>query len=138
MSETISHKGVVERIDGDIVYVRIIQRSACSGCHAQSICTASEAKEKIIEVTDETRQFRVNEPVIISGQSSLGLQAVLLAFVLPLFLVVFAIVIGTNLDWEETISGLFGLAFLAPYYGVLYLFKDKLKKRFIFTLKKLN
>ena len=138
MSETISHRGIVERIEGDIVYVRIIQRSACSGCHAQSMCTASEAKEKIIEITDNSRQFQVNQPVMIYGQSSLGLQAVFLAFVLPLIAVVLAIVIGTNLGWAETISAVIGLLFLVLYYGILYLFRDKLKKRFIFMLKKLN
>ena len=138
MSESISHRGIVERIEGDVVFVRIIQRSACSGCHAQSMCSASEMKEKIIEITDESGQFKVNEPVVIYGQSSMGLQAVLLAFVLPLILVVFAIATGTNLGWDETTSGLVGLSLLAPYYGILYLFRDKLKKRFIFTLKKLN
>ena len=36
----------------------------------------------------------------------MGLQAVLLAFVIPLVIVVGAIVIGTNLQWDETTSGL--------------------------------
>ena len=77
----------------------------------------------------------------------MGLQAVLLAFVIPLVIVVGAIVIGTNLQWdetgtsmqwEETTSGLTGLLLLVPYYCILYFLRDKLKKRFIFTLKKLN
>ena len=68
----------------------------------------------------------------------MGLQAVLLAFVIPLVIVVGAIVIGTNLQWDETTSGLTGLSLLLPYYCILYLMRDKLKRRFIFTLKKLN
>ncbi len=138
MSESIDHSGVVEKIEGETVFVRITQRSACSGCHAQSICSASEQKDKIIEVTDRTGLFHVNEPVVICGQSSLGLQAVLLAFVLPLVIVVAAIAVGTGLRWDETTSGLTGLALLLPYYGLLYILRDKLKRRFIFTLKKLN
>ena len=39
---------------------------------------------------------------------------------------------------EETTSGLTGLLLLVPYYCILYFLRDKLKKRFIFTLKKLN
>ena len=138
MSDSINHNGVIEKIEGNLVFVRITQQSACSGCHAKSMCAASECKDKIIEVPDYTGKFRVNENVAICGQSSLGLQAVLLAFILPLIIVVIAIVIGNNLQWKETISGLCGLFVLAVYYCILYFLRDKLKKRFIFTLKKLN
>ena len=106
MSESINHNGIIEKIDGGTVYVRIIQQSACSGCHAKSMCTASESKEKIIEV--------------------------------PVIIVFAAIVTGTSMQWEETTSGLTGLLLLVPYYCILYFLRDKLKKRFIFTLKKLN
>ena len=138
MSESINHNGIIEKIDGDTAYVRIIQQSACSGCHAQSMCAASESKVKIIEVPDNSGKFTVNENVLLCGRSSLGLQAVLLAFILPLLIVVAAIVTGTSMQWEETTSGLTGLLLLVPYYCILYLFRDKLKRRFIFTLKKLN
>lgn len=138
MSESIRHKGIVEKVDGGTVYVRIIQQSACSGCHAQSMCAASESKVKVIEVPDTSGQFQVNEEVELCGRSSLGLQAVLLAFIFPLFIVVAAIIAGTNMQWEETTSGLTGLLLLVPYYCILYLLRDKLKRQFIFTLKKLN
>ena len=148
MSESINHNGIIEKIDGDTAYVRIIQQSACSGCHAQSMCAASESrivkpstgesKVKIIEVPDNSGKFTVNENVLLCGRSSLGLQAVLLAFILPLLIVVAAIVTGTSMQWEETTSGLTGLLLLVPYYCILYFFRDKLKRRFIFTLKKLN
>ena len=138
MSESINHNGIIEKIDGDTAYVRIIQQSACSGCHAQSMCAASESKVKIIEAPDNSGKFTVNENVLLCGRSSLGLQAVLLAFILPLLIVVAAIVTGTSMQWEETTSGLTGLLLLVPYYCILYFFRDKLKRRFIFTLKKLN
>lgn len=139
MSESINHNGIIEKIEGDTIFVRIIQQSACSGCHAQSMCSASEKKEKIIEVTDnDPGRFHVNEEVTLSGKSSLGLQAVLLAFVLPLIVVLAAIVAGTYLQWDETTSGLTGLLLLIPYYCILYILREKLKRKFIFTLKKLN
>ena len=138
MSESINHNGIIEKIDGGTVYVRIIQQSACSGCHAKRMCTASESTEKIIEVPDNSGKFHINEEVQLCGQSSLGLQAVLLAFVFPLIIVFAAIVTGTSMQWEETTSGLTGLLLLVPYYCILYFLRDKLKKRFIFTLKKLN
>ena len=138
MSESINHNGRIEKIEGNAIFVRIIQQSACSGCHAKGMCGASEQKEKIIEVTDYFGKYHENEEVIICGQSSLGLLAVLLAFVLPILLVVAAIVAGNYLQWSETTSGLTGLLLLVPYYCILYFLRDKLKRKFIFTLKKLN
>lgn len=67
-----------------------------------------------------------------------GASGRIVAFVIPLVIVVGAIVVGTNLQWDETTSGLTGLSLLLPYYCILYLMRDKLKRRFIFTLKKLN
>lgn len=136
MGDTISHNGVIERIEGNTVYVKIIQQSACAGCHAKSMCMAADSKEKIVEVTDRSGLFRVDEPVLVCGQASMGLRAVLLAFVLPLCFVVAVIVAGSVAGWKDSVSALAGLAVLVPYYLILYFFRDKLKNIFIFTIEK--
>jgi len=136
MKENIRHNGIIERIEGNTLFVSILQQSACSGCHARSMCSASESKVKVIEITDYSGKYHVNEEVIICGQSSLGLQAVLLAFIIPIILVILMVAIGVHSGWEETVSALAGLALLAPYYFILYLMRDKLKRRFVFTIEK--
>ncbi|MDH6304564.1 positive regulator of sigma E activity [Parabacteroides sp. PF5-5] len=136
MKDTICHSGVIEKISDHTVFVKIIQQSACAGCHAKSMCMAADSKDKIIEIPDTTGSFHVNEQVVISGQSSMGLQAVFLAFVLPLFLIIFGIALTVNIYQSELIGALTGLSILLFYYGVLYITRDKLKKKFIFTLKK--
>ena len=138
MNGTIHHTGRVERISSDTVFVRITQRSACSGCHAQAMCSASEQKDKIIEVPDRSGQFAVNEEVVLTGETRLGMEAVVLAFVIPLVIVVAMVAIGFSLGWDESLSGLIGLLLLISYYGLLYLLRDRLKRRFVFTLRKLN
>ncbi len=139
MSESINHNGRIEKIEGNTIFVRIIQQSACAGCHAKGMCSASDQKEKIIEIIEShPNNYQLHEEVTICGQSSLGLQAVLLAFVYPFLLVVLALVVGNYLQWDETISGSVSLLLLVPYYCVLYFMRDRLKRKFIFTLKKLN
>ncbi|MDL2208731.1 SoxR reducing system RseC family protein [Parabacteroides sp. OttesenSCG-928-O15] len=138
MDNTIRHNGIIERREGDIFYVRILQQSACAGCHARGMCGASESKEKIIEVTDRTGQFQVNDEVAIAGQTSLGLQAVLLAFGIPVVLLILAVAICLQLGIDETTSGLAGILFLIPYYIILYFMRAKLKRHFVFTLEKPN
>lgn len=136
MSENIRHNGTIEHIEGDRIFVRITQQSACAGCHARSMCSASESKVKIIEVVDNSGEFKENENVTIYGQSSSGLQAVLFAFVLPLIIVIAMVVVGILSGWGESISALSGLSLLIPYYYILYLIRDKLTRKFVFTLEK--
>ena len=138
MSDYIYHNGRIQSIIDDKIFVKIIQRSACAGCHAQSMCSASDQKEKIIEVTDSSGLYQPDEEVIICGRTSLGMQAVVLAFIVPIVFMVSAIVIGNTLKWEETLSALIAIITLTIYYCLLYLMRDKLKRKFIFTIKKLN
>ncbi|MDR1402250.1 MAG: SoxR reducing system RseC family protein [Tannerellaceae bacterium] len=136
MKNSIHHSGVVEKIDDHSVYVKIVQLSACAGCHASSLCMAADSQEKIIEIPDSSGLYHINDSVTVCGQSSLGIQAVCLAFVLPLLLVIIIIILGTFSKWSESVSALAGLLLLLPYYGALYFLRDRLKKIFIFTVKK--
>ncbi len=137
MGKSISHPGIIERIENNTVYVRITQYSACAGCHAKSACTMSDMKEKLIEVKDFTGNYHPGQAVELIGETSMGMKAVLIAFVLPVVLVLMAIIIGTVIGLAETINGLLGIIILALYYAVLYIFRDKMKKHFVFRLKEL-
>lgn len=138
MRESILHTGIVERVDTNRVIVRITQYSACAGCHAKSACTMSDKKEKQVEIEDASGDYHSGEAVVIIGQDSMGMEAVLWAFAVPVVLMLIAVVAGISSGWEETASGALGVLVLIPYYIVLYVLRDKLKKRFVFKLKKLK
>ena len=137
MSKGIQHTGVIERIEHPQIYVRVVQQSACSECHAKSFCTSSDSKTTTIEIEDHSGDFEINEQVLIGGQYAMGMQAVWLAFILPLFLVVLFVASGTILFNNELWGGLTGLSILLPYFIIIYLMRDKLKKKFVFTLSKI-
>lgn len=138
MSNTIDHPGIIQKIEGNRIFVKIVQQSACADCHAKGICSASDSKDKIIEITDYSNAYNVNDRVMICGKTATGLKAVLLAFVIPLIIVLTTIITGSVLLWDEALSALAGLVTLIPYYVILYCFRKQLKKEFVFTLKKLN
>ena len=138
MKNDIMHSGVIERIEHPFIFVRILQQSACSGCHAKSACTAADSQVKTIEVKDYSGNYHLNEEVHICGSYSLGLQAVGLAFVVPLFLVVATLVLVRMFTVNELVGSLIGVFILIPYYAIIYLMRDKLKKKFTFTLSKIN
>jgi len=133
----IKHKGTVEGIEKHKVIVKILQKAACGDCHAKSVCLSSDRKEKIIEVYDkDAGKYRLSEDVVVSIQSTTGHYAVLLAFIIPLTFVISIIFIGIKITGNEGVSGLIGLSVLIAYYTILYFFRNKLKRTFVFTLSK--
>ena len=138
MHKSIQHTGFIEKIEHPRIYVRIVQQSACSECHAKSFCISSDSQIKTIEIEDHSGNFTLNEQVVICGSYAMGMQAVWLAFVLPLLLIVSLVATGTILFENELIGGLAGLSVLFPYYIILYLMRNKLKQKFVFTLSKIQ
>jgi len=136
-SDYIKHHGKIERIEKHRVFVRIEQKTACRDCHAGTVCLASDKKDKVIEVNDLSGSFALQEQVIVSVRPSMGLFAAFIAYVVPLLFVIIAIVAGIYASGSEAIGGVIGLSVLIPYYFILYLVRDKLKKRFIFSLSKI-
>lgn len=140
MKDTIEHLGEILKIEGNHISVRIIQTSACSGCVAKAHCNATESKEKIVDVYEPGSQsYQVGQTVMLVGSTSMGMKAVLWSFGVPflvLFLVLVVCVLGLGLS--ELNSGLLALASLVPYYGVLYLLRDKFAKKFLFLIKPVN
>lgn len=135
----IEHKGIIEKIKGNNISVRILQKSACSDCHARAACMASDSKEKLVDVRDYTGMFQENESVIIEGKNSIGYKAVLFAFVLPLLLLILVLILSLSFwNISDTEAALASLIALAPYYFVIYLFRNKMANTFRFSIKKTN
>ncbi len=132
MQNTIEHQGIIISIDNKMAHVKIEQTSACASCHVKSVCGASEKSEKIVDANIMDESLKVGDTVIVIGQKSLGIQAVLLAYVLP-FVVIVAILFFANLfTTNELVIGTCALASLIPYFVVLRLMRNKIQAKFQF------
>ena len=82
-SGIIEHEGIVSRVEGDRVYVKITSQSACGTCKAREACGLAEAQEKIVEVTTPGAQqhYTAGESVTVGVRRSAGAVAVILAYV---------------------------------------------------------
>lgn len=137
MEEPIKHEGIVESVVGKSVRVRIVQTSACSACHAKSMCTASETMVKMVDA-EMLEPMQVGDRVMVELARKLGYKAVILAFVLPLLLMGAVIMGGTMLGWSETWAGTAGLLVMLPYYSILMLLNKRMQKEYRFTARKIN
>ena len=137
MADIIKHRGIVEKIDGSHVVVRIVQTSACSACSAKGLCNASESKEKQIDVYEVNPAYRIGEEVVLCGTTSMGMKAVFLAFGIPVLLLLGALFVTMRItDGDALLAAAVALLAVVPYYVVLYLMKDKMNKTFSFVIEK--
>jgi len=134
MSERITHEGIIDHIENDAVFVRILSKSACAECHSKSMCSVSEMNEKLIEVKQKGSGYTTGETVNVILDRSLGNKAVLLGYFIPFILLITTLLVS-SLYFGELWSGLMAVAVLIPYYLLLFAFKDKLSKTFHFRIE---
>lgn len=139
MAEEIIHKGKVLSVDSDVICVEIISSSACSSCHAAGLCSMSEAVKKVVEVPARGNDgYAPGEEVTLVLRSSLGMRAVLAAYVAPLIILLVICVSLSFARVNELYAGLAGMASVAAYYLVLYLIRDRLARDYVFCIRKDN
>lgn len=153
----IKHDGIIIALNEDgTALVRIVQTSACAACKAKAMCASAESAEKEMRVTllmDNGRpagygvldadkpllEYKVGDEVEVMVQQKMGWKAVVLAYLLPFFVMLAVMFVGNALwNVREEILGTAALCAMALYYIVLGLFKDRLQKEFSFTAKKKN
>ena len=138
-NNTIKHLGIVENIQGSHLSVRIVQTSACAACSVKGHCSSADSKDKIIDIIDTAAaSYQVGENVMVVGETSMGMQAVALAFIIPFVLLIFTLFLFMALIENELYAALRSLAVLVPYYYILWLNKTRLKQKFSFTIKPIN
>ena len=138
-NNTIKHLGIVENIPGSHLSVRIVQTSACAACSVKGHCSSADSKDKIIDIIDTAAaSYQVGENVMVVGETSMGMQAVALAFIIAFVLLIFTLFLFMALIENELYAALLSLAVLVPYYYILWLNKTRLKQKFSFTIKPIN
>lgn len=133
MADTIKHYGIIERIGTDGCSVRILQASACSSCSAKQLCRSSESKEKLIDVQGRYPHLHVGDRVMIAGTVRQGLRASVVAYVVPLVLMMIALFAGTTAAGEGA-GAIAALTVLAVYYAILYCLRDRIGRHFTFEI----
>ena len=137
----IKHDGIIIALNEDgTALVRIVQTSACAACKAKAMCASAESAEKEMTVMLlGDGQWAVGDSVEVMVQQKMGWKAVILAYLLPFFVMLAVICVGNGLlSVREEVLGTIALCAMAVYYLVLGLFKDKLQKEFSFTAKQKN
>ena len=135
MENRISHEGIVTKIDNENIEVKILSKSSCAACNIKSACNMSEMQEKIITIpAPKDKNLSIGDNVKISMRIGQANKAVVFAYIIPLIILVSMIFILNALKLEEGINALISIGSLIPYYLILYLFRNKIKRKFEYEI----
>lgn len=137
MEKIATHPGTVTQVEKGRVVVQMRVLSACAACEAHGKCGFADAKDKIVEVdTRDWQRYQVGDHVTVIIQSGNGMKAVFIAYVIPGLLLLGSFIGFYLMKIGDGLTALLSLLVVALYGGILYLFRDKLQKKFTFQLKK--
>ena len=133
----ICREGIVRAIDGDDISVEIIVSSACSGCHAKSICIPSDRRQEVITVKNTRHEdFQAGETVELLLETSAGNKAVILAYVLPLVVLLVLLFGCYAATGKELVSVGVGVLGVVLYYLILKSAGKKVEQGITFGIRK--
>jgi sigma-E factor negative regulatory protein RseC len=126
----IKHKGRISQIKDGKLVITFPRSSACAGCHAKGACLMSDTQEMQVFVDDDGANRKVGDEVTVLIERQSGLKAVLLAYIIPLILLLITMSWVLNVTGSDLYAGLSALSILVPYYIIIYILRKKLGNEF--------
>ena len=137
MDRIATHSGTVTEVREGSVTVRMQVGSACASCEAHAKCGFAESKDKEVVIdTPDWQEYHTGDPATVIIDTSQGLHAVLIAYLIPaiLFLAVFTVLCCLRVG--EGVTALVTLAAVVLYGCLLYRHRRHLQRHFTFRLRK--
>lgn len=135
MTKPIEHPGKVISVSDNKIVVEIVSSSACSGCRASAVCSASELKKKYVEIITQNSGYKAGDAVTVCMAGETGIHAVVISYVIPLFVFIIAVLSSSYAGFGELTSGLFSVAVLAVYFFAVFLLRKKIERKYRFYIK---
>jgi len=138
--KTHCREGIIQKIEGEYVYVLMQISSACAGCHAKSVCIPSQTKNELLKIKNsENFSFSEGEKVIIEMEQKLGGKALRIGYLYPLIILATLMILVYKITSHELLAAFASFAGVIGYYFFLYLFnrKKKIDRQFVFSVRKM-
>lgn len=137
MKGEIKHSGKIVALLPGTVTVEIIRTEACASCHAASMCSMSSQTVRTINVSvgDES-DWSIGEDVNVSLVARMGMKAVRICYIYPLFVLLAAMGLLKWLTGSDLLCGLGAIAAVAVYYLAVYSVRDRFRKEYVFMVEK--
>ena len=113
-------QAVVKEVQDTYIIAEIVIQSACAACHAKGACGVSERKQEKLKIDLPNPEiFTVGEVVSIEMKQTLGMKAVVIAYLFPFIVLALGLFVTYALTKQELVSVGVSFGLTAIYYFII-------------------
>ena len=127
-SGTIRQSATVIRVDATQIEVEVCRPEACAACKAKSVCSEGGGQGKRMTLANDGQGYQLGEQITLVMRRSAGLKAVVIAYLVPVILVVAALLVFQTVQIKETVAAISTLVLLGLYFLVIRLLRGRLNR----------
>ena len=133
----VHHIGTIKKLENTNATIVLNDALGCTSCALKSNCGQMDSSPKEFEVIVAQNQYKTGDNVQLTMKQNLGLQAVLLAYIVP-FVLMISVLIISGKYMAEWLSGLLVIAFILLYFVLLKAMNPLIKKHFSIQISKVS
>lgn len=137
MPNTIRQSATIVGITPDELVVEVCRPDACTACRAKSLCQGGDdTNGKRMTLLNDRQGYEVGEKVTLLMRQSSGLKAVIIAYLIPVVLIVATLLIGQYYAVKEVVTALVALGILILYLIAIRLLRNTMNRTLTIEIEK--
>lgn len=116
------------------ITLEVCRAEACGACRARSACGGSS--ERTMTLANDGQGYSVGEQVTLVMERSMGLKAVIIAYLVPVFLMIGALLALRSVGLSELVSGGVTLLVLVVYMLMIRVFRGFISREISIIIEK--
>lgn len=133
---TIRQSATVMLVTPSEIEVEVCRPEACAACKAKSVCSEGGGEGKRMTLINDGQGYAVGEQITLVMRRSSGLKAVLIAYLVPVFLIVAALLIFQTMQVKDIIAAMATLGILGLYFLVVRLLRGRINRELTIEIEK--
>lgn len=133
---TIRQSATVMLVTPSEIEVEVCRPEACAACKAKSVCSEGGGEGKRMTLINDGQGYAVGEQITLVMRRSSGLKAVLIAYLVPVFLIVAALLIFQAMQVKDIIAAVATLGILGLYFLVVRLLRGRINRELTIEIEK--
>ncbi len=131
----VRHQATITSIDSakGTITAQISVTEACQSCAARKACSGEAQKE--FTLLNDFQNRKIGDNITLCITKSMTITAVVVAYMLPVIIVVTALLVMQNAGVQELKAGVIALGTIVAYFITLRLFRQKLEKQITITIE---
>lgn len=135
---TIRQRATIVDITPSEIEVEVCRPEACAACKAKSVCSEGGASGdgRRMTLLNDGQSYAVGEQIMLVMRRSSGLKAVVIAYLVPVFLIVAALLIFRSLQIREIVAAVATLGILGLYFLIVRLMRGRIDRELTIEIEK--